>query len=191
MPELFNAKVGAIRTGPVLAALMKDGDIPLDFVSLTKVGAVMLQAVKDEAKKDFAKVGKAGLSNPFGLPDSNGKRIRPSFFDSFSIKISGARTLEIVSSWPWIEGLIEGRPRAAMTKHTQLNPKLRNKPIPFMGIGGKVIFRMAPLAFGKIWVHPGIAKHTFIQRGLAKARTKLREGMMAKILLEQLQRNAK
>jgi hypothetical protein len=177
--------------GPILSAVSQK-EIVLDAVSLGKIGKILVKAVVEEAKKDFAKRGKSGLSDPLGLPASTGRTIRPSFFKSFSARVSGQKTLEIVSSWPWIEGLVQGRPRAAMTKHTQNNPKLRGKPIPFIQSNGKVLFRMAPLAFGKMWVHPGIAKHTFVSRGLARGRKQLIEqGMMMKIILEQIQRTAK
>lgn len=183
--------VKTTKTGPILKALQQK-EIVLDAVSLGKIGKILVKAVVEEAKKDFAKRGKSGLSSPFGLPNSTGKTVRPSFFESFSARVSGQKSLEVVSNWPWIEGLIEGSPKAAMTKHTQNNPKLRGKPIPFLQPNGKVLFRMAPLAFGKMWVHPGIAKHTFISRGLARGRKELIEqGMMMKIIMEQIQRTAK
>lgn len=186
MPPVTETK--SVRMGPILTALGQK-EIVLDVASLKKIGRIMVDAVKDEAKKDFAKRGKSGLTDPKGLPDSQGRHIKPSFFDSFEARITGQKTLTIVSTWPWIEGLIEGRPAAPMRKHTQNNPRLRGKPIPFMTGGGKVIFRMAPLMTGKLWVHPGIAKHTFMQRGLANARRKLmQEGMMMKIIMDQIKR---
>lgn len=188
---MFKTEVKAMKTGPILTALSQK-DIVLDVASLKKIGKIMVDCVKAEAKKDFAKRGKSGLTDPKGLPDSKGKHIKPSFFDSFEARITGQKTLTIVSTWPWIEGLVEGRPAAPMRRHTQNNPRLRGKPIPFMQGGGKVLFRMAPLITGKLWIHPGIAKHTFLQRGIANARKKLvQEGMMWKILLDQIQRTAK
>jgi len=174
--------------GPILTALSQE-EFVLDAVSLGKIGRILVKAIVEEAKKDFAKRGKSGLASPFGLPNSTGKTIRPSFFDSFSARVSGERTLTIVSTWPWIEGLVEGRPAGPMTKHTQANPKLKGKPIPFLQGNGQVLFRMAPLATSKMWIHPGIAKHTFISRGVAKGRKRLIEqGMMTKIILDQIKR---
>lgn len=188
---MFKAEIRSTRTGPLLDALSQK-EFVLDVTSLKKIGKIMVEAVKDEAKRDFAKQGKSGLVDPKGLPDSRGRHIKPTFFDSFEARITGQKTLTIVSTWPWIEGLIEGRPAGPMRKHTQNNPRLRGKPIPFLLGNGKVLFRMAPLMAGKMWIHPGIAKHTFLQRGLAKARKKLiQEGMMWKIMLDQIKRTAK
>jgi len=188
---MLKAQLKNVKTGPILTALMQK-EFVLDVTSLKKVGRVLVDSVKEEAKKDFAKQGKSGYGRPQGLPDSNGLHIRPSFFDSFEARITGQKTLTVVSTWPWIEGLIEGRPAGPMLKHTQNNPKLRGKPIPFLQGNGKVLFRMAPLITGKMWIHPGIAKHTFLQRGIAKARQKLmQEGIMWKIMLDQIKRMAK
>jgi hypothetical protein len=182
--------VKSVRTGPILDALCED-DVQLDMTSLRKIGKIMVECVVAEARKDFAKRGKSGLSDPKGLPDSQGKHVRPSFFDSFEYRITGQKTLTIVSTWPWIEGLVEGRPAGPMLKHTQNNPSLRGRPIPFLQGNGKVLFRMAPIASGKMWIHPGIAKHTFLQRGLAKARQKLvQDGKMMQIILDQIKRTA-
>jgi len=194
------------RVGPILKQLMSGDAIALDQKSLNKIGRLLVACVKEEAQKDFAKRKQPGIKGPFDLPDSRGRNIRPSFFDSFSYRISGQKTLEVVSSWPWIELLVKGNPGGdKMVNHTQANPKMWKtrimkdghieripKSIPFIQKSGAVVFRMAPVSTATAWIHPKIAKHTFVNRGLERARKKLmQEGMMAEILFDQLQRTAK
>ena len=42
--------------------------------------------------------------------------------------------------------------------------------VPLRTDDGMVVFRTAPLTFQDAWVHPGIAKFTFMQRGIRKGR---------------------
>lgn len=198
----MKAEIKSFRVGPLMKALSVK-DFALDPVSLAKIGRILVKAVKDEAKKDFAKQGKSayGLGKPEGLPDSHGKTIRPSFFDSFSVRVSGNRTLTIVSTWPWIESLIEGKPAGPMKQFTR---DKHPKPIRFLKKDGTVLYRMAPKIGSFIqsgpnkgktatfWLHPGYARHTFLQRGLAKGRKKLLEdGILFEIMVEQIKRSTK
>jgi len=194
----MKAEIKSFRVGPVLKSLMVK-DFVLDPVSLAKVGRILVEAVKDEAKKDFAKRGKSPYgSGPEGLPDSHGKTIRPSFFESFSVRISGNRTLTIVSTWPWIDSLVEGRPAGPMKQFTR---DKHPKPIRFLKKDGTVLYRMAPKIGtfiqsgpnkGKaatFWMHPGYARHTFVDRGIAKGRKKLLDdGILFEIMIEQIKR---
>lgn len=195
----MRAAIKSVKAGPMLTALMVE-DFVLDPVSLGKVGKILVDAIKMEAKKDFAKQGKSayGTGKPEGLPDSHGKSIRPSFFNSFSARVSGTRTLTIVSNWPWIDSLLEGRPAGPMKHFTR---DKFPKPIRFLKKDGTVLYRMAPKIGSFIqsgpnegkpatfWLHPGYARHTFVQRGIAKGRKKLiEEGILMKIILEQIKR---
>ena len=193
-----------VKVGPILTALAQK-QIVLDGTSLAKIGKILVKAVVEEAKKDFAKRGKSGLADTKGLPNSKGTHIRPSFFKSFSAKVTGARSIEIVSTWPWIEGLIEGRPAHKMDKHTMANPKMRvvktradgsvytaGRVIPMLQTSGKVLFRTVPLTTATAWIHPSIAKHTFVNRGLVIGRKRLiDQGMMLEIILDQIKRTTK
>lgn len=195
----MRAAIKSVKMGPLLTALTVE-DIVLDAVSLGKVGKILVDAVKAEAKKDFAKRGKSayGTGKPEGLPDSHGKSIRPSFFNSFAARVSSSRMLTIVSSWPWIENLIEGKPAGPMKQFTR---DKHPKPIRFLKKDGTVLYRMAPKVgtfiqsgpnkgkAASLWIHPGYARHTFVQRGIAKGRKKLlEEGILAQIILEQIKR---
>ena len=42
--------------------------------------------------------------------------------------------------------------------------------VPLKTKGGQVIFRTAPLKMQNAWVHPGIARFTFMQKGIKKGR---------------------
>ena len=163
-----------------------EGTFEFDAFSLKAIGEIFRKAIVYEAKKDFARQGKSPYGPKEGLPDSRGSTIRPSFFDSFKVKINGKR-FSITSTWPWIENLLGGSNEGPMQQFTQANPKFKKKPIPML-IDGKVIFRMAPAAKGALWIHPGYARHTFVQRGIARAKKELQEGQMLKILLAQVGR---
>ena len=92
----------------------------------------------------------------------------PKFYNSFSYKIVG-RTIEIITSWPWIDPLIEGTPEFPMTWLTR--EKGVNK-VPIFLDNGSVIIRTAPLTTQDAWIHPKIAKHTFVEKGIEAAKVK-------------------
>ena len=122
---------------------------------LDEVGKLAVKYIEQEATKV------AGRSK--GIPKSS------KFLKSFSYAVRGKRTLEIVSSWPFVkfESYIKGR-----------GPWRVGKPgarIPILDkASGKMVFRTVPsdLKIGscKVWCHPGLARHTFVQRGLDKAK---------------------
>jgi hypothetical protein len=171
-------RVRGVYGGPFAKMVDSRGEFILNKRLLERLGQCIVDHVVIEAKKDFAKQGKSARGQPEGLPDSTGQTIRPSFFDSFGYKIVGEKTIEVTSSWPWIDGLVEGRPAGPMTG--LVREKIA-KPIPIIKDGGKVIFRMTPFSNEKLWVHPGIARHTFLERGVKKARDE-----MAKIVTQEI-----
>jgi hypothetical protein len=148
----------------------------------------MVDSFIKEAKKDFAKRGWSGLAQDGSPP----------IWDSFSYKIRGERTVEVVSSFPYLKEMSEkDSPPHKMTWLTQeakekdpalfpLTPRekmLGMKQAGRLSEGGRlplvvplktkentVIFRMAPLTFDDAWVHPGIAKFTFVQRAARQGR---------------------
>jgi len=169
---MADQRVRGVYGGPFAKMVDAKGELLLNKRLLERLAECIVEQIVLEAKKDFAKQGKTARGEPEGLPNSKGHTIKPSFFDSFGYKIVGERTIEVTSSWPWIEGLIEGRPRAPMT--SLVREKVA-KPIPILEDGGKVIFRMTPFSNEKLWIHPGIARHTFLERGVKKAREKMAE----------------
>jgi len=140
------------------------GEIQLDAQTLKRLGDVLVESVVAEARKDMAKQRKAPVrGQPEGLPDSE------EFLESFSYRIVGNRTVEISSSWPVAEQLVEGTPPYQMLWFTKTAGVDR---VPMIGRDGRVIICSTPLGPGTAWVHPGFRRHTFLARGIQKGREK-------------------
>lgn len=184
---------------------------------LEVLGKIMVESIVAEARKDFVKNQQGrrtprgqpeGLPGPPGFPGHTAP-VSPTFFDSFDYEIVGQSTVAITSSWPWIEQLLDGRRPFKMEWLTQENlggplrpetgaerRRRRNKGqkryprlvvIPIVSHTGQIIFRPAPFSSQDAWVHPGFARHTFIQRGIRKGRKKAAQEvakMVAKKLAE-------
>jgi len=142
-----------------------------DFITpefLNKIGEMLVEAIVFEAGKDFAKQGNKPTppGEPEGLPRSVG------FFDSFTHKVvpRGGR-VEIYSSWPWIDQLLEGREAYPMEWLTQQAGVSR---VPMKGPGGTVLIRTTPASPQDSWIHPGFKKHTFVRRAYEKSRRKMK-----------------
>lgn len=149
------------------------GDIELDKKTLDRLGKAMLDAIKEEARKDFAKRSTTPHT-PEGIPDSKG------FYDSFDFHIVGRSTIEITSSWPVVQQLVEGKgpyPMPWLTRQAGV------KTVTMIASDGTVVVRATPLTVNEAWIHPGFARHTFIQRGVRKGRQK-----MAEIIREELKK---
>lgn len=123
---------------------------------LHKVGELAVKYVEQEATKV------AGRSK--GIPKSS------KFLKSFSYKIVGKSTVQIESSWPYMnpESYIKGRKGWRVGKPGKRIP-IKDKA------SGKIVFRTMPreLKMGNcvsMWCHPGLTRHTFVRRGLEKAK---------------------
>lgn len=142
---------------------MAGKDIILDGKLLRRLGQVLVDAVVSEARVDFAKQGKSPKppGQPEGIPKTE------DFFKSFSFRVSGRSTIEVICTWPYIEQLTEGRDPYPMTWLTRSNGV---NVVPILKGNGTVLFRMAPLKTQDAWIHPGFARHTFLQRGIKRGR---------------------
>jgi hypothetical protein len=141
--------------------------IPVSRKVLEQVGQILVDTVIAEARRDIAKGG--------GLPDTE------RFLQSFSYQIRGKSTVEVVSDWPQIMQIMEGRrpyPMDWLNKGRRKGDPRRIVPIIDKGT---ILFRMAPLVTEKAWIHPGIARNTFIQRGIRKGRQKAAEVIVAEV----------
>jgi hypothetical protein len=152
--------VGGIYGKPMSRLVGKP--LPLDRSVLDQIGEILVESVVLEARKDFAKQRKMP-HGPVGIPDTE------DFFKSFSYKVVGKSTVEVTCSWPYIKPITEGREPYRMAWLTQQNGV---NVVPIIKKDGEVIFRMAPMNLGNAWIHPGFARHTFIQRGIRKGREK-------------------
>jgi hypothetical protein len=81
-----------------------------------------------------------------------------------------AMTLTITSSFPYFQRFIDGSAPYPMTWLTQ---EKGVGIVPLKGDNGEVIFRMAPLTTADAWIHPGIAKHDFLDRVFDRSRRRL------------------
>lgn len=150
-------------------------DIKVTPDLLRKMGRAIVKRLSEEAMKDFAKRGWTG-KDPMGGPDIG---------DSFSFRIHES-SVEIQSTFYGMKELTTGDiPARKMVWLTQQGservgsisggkPKFRHGQsplvVPIQTKSGEVIFRTAPLQMKDAWIHPGIAKYTFVQRAINKAR---------------------
>lgn len=192
----IGARIRGTLGGPAAAKM----EVPVTPDLLKRLGQCLVEAFAREAKKDFAKRGWSGKAQD-GSAD---------IWDSFSYKIRGERTVEVVSTFPYIEQMIsQDSPSHKMPWLTQaakdkdpskypLTPKEKELGmkqagrvsegnrlplvVPLKSKEGTIIFRTAPLTFQDAWVHPGIARFTFVQRAARQGR----EGCIAIIKKEVL-----
>lgn len=87
-----HARVKGVYGGPVGKKL----DIPVTRELLERMGECLVDAFVKEAKKDFAKRGWSGEARDGSPP----------IWDSFSYKIRGEKTIEVVSTFPDIDVLV-------------------------------------------------------------------------------------
>jgi len=173
------AKIKGIYGG----AAAKKMDIPVTPDLLQELGTCLVNAFIKEAKVDFAKRGWSGVAHDGSAP----------IWESFSFHIKGESTIEVTSTYPGIEEMTSkgGIPPRKMTWLTQeakdrspskygLTAREQRRaskggrlplvvPIKKKG-SGQVLFRTAPLKTADAWIHPGIARFTFIERAVKKGR---------------------
>ena len=142
--------------------------LPGDFLTpkfLARVGKLFVSAIISEARKDFAKQG----GRPTGRGFAEGIPASEDFYKSFYYEVNKT-TVEVFSSWPQIEQIVEGRRPSPMDWLTRQNGVTR---VPLKGPGGTVLIKSAPATPADAWIHPGFLKHTFIRRGYEKARRQM------------------
>ena len=142
--------------------------VPLSRKILNRLGRILVQEIVREGKKDFAKQGRKAtpIGEPEGIPKSR------NFWKSFRFKVRGSKTIEIFSDWEWIDQILEGRDPYPMPWLTQDRGIVK---VPMKQTNGNVIVRIAPAKISDAWIHPGFAKHRFIERGIKKGREKAAE----------------
>lgn len=122
--------------------------------TLALIAKSLLGFIKTEAKKDFVK-REVGVADRSRLINSFTQRVRP------------PETIEILSDWPMLDRLVEGSRPFRMK---WLNRKDGVSVVPIMDrTTKKIVFRAPPLTTGKAWIHPAIAKHSFVNRAVERA----------------------
>jgi len=140
---------------------------------LEMAAKVLLAAIHQEIDRERALESGKG---PGGLPKSS------RFKNSFRCPVVG-REIQIVSSWPTLDALIDGRKPFQMTWLTQ---QAGVGVVPMEGPHEEVLYRTTPRHKAEAWWHPGYRKHEFLDRAVEKALPK-----MEKIILEGLIRELK
>jgi hypothetical protein len=77
-------------------------------------------------------------------------------------------TVEVSSSWPWIDLITYGT--QGPYRMTWLTQAQGVHKVPLRGKHGELVIRSTPLTTDKAWIHPGIARHTFIERAFRRAK---------------------
>lgn len=151
-------------------ATLKNDDF-VDEAFLKQIGELLVESIVYEAGKDFAKQG--NRRTPVGAPEGIPRSVE--FFNSFKYRIKQGRNgkaIEVYSTWPWIQQVIEGRRPYPMEWLTQQAGVSR---VPMKQDDGTVLIRSTPVSADNAWIHPGFKKHTFIRRGYENARRKMKK----------------
>jgi hypothetical protein len=176
-------KVRGVKGDP----FAKLADVALDKRVLRKLGSCLVGLLRGESQNYFEKRGWSG-KDPMGGPP---------IWRSFSYRVVGS-DLEILSSFygmkelakgdipsremPWLTQeakdkqplryhLTDTEKRLRMRRNGRIsNGKRKPLIVPIKTKAGEVIFRMAPLKLKDAWVHPGIARFTFLENAIRKGR---------------------
>lgn len=132
---------------------------------LESIGKTWVKYIKQEAKKDSAK------SNY--VPSSG------EFYNSFSVTVDRG-VLTLWSSYEWLDLITNGTP--GKYKMPWLTQQRGVTVVPLCQSDGRIGFRTAPLTVGQAWVHPKIAKHTFINRAYERAMEHHMDGFVSKVI---------
>jgi len=147
----------------------------IDSAFLNEIGELLVESIIYEAAKDFSKQGstRTPVGDQEGIPGSLG------FFNSFKHRVLDQKQqVEIYSTWPWIDQIIEGRRPYPMEWLTQQAGVSR---VPMAQPDGTVLIRSTPATGDKAWIHPGFKKHNFVRRGYERARQRMEETLRKQV----------
>ena len=139
-----------------------------DKKQLQALGKKWVRYIKEEARKDARK-------STF-MPRSK------EFYESFSFELEPNGIVAIYSTWEHLDVIVKGtRGKYKMAWLTQENGI---NVVPMRQKDGTFAFRTAPLTIADAWVHPKIAKHTFINRAYERAVGELLDKVVEKAINE-------
>lgn len=137
--------------GRYITPLEKKVGAVLDKSDLQFFGRCLIKYIRQEAEKDASKTHQVPVTEDF--------------YKSFSYRVKG-NTIEVSSSWPWIDMITQGRDPYPMPWLTQAQGVYK---VPLRDAQGMLVIRSTPLTTDKAWIHPAIARHTFIERAFRRA----------------------
>lgn len=158
MPKLKSPK--RVR-GVYGGTLSKRQKITMNGRTLRKVAECLVKHVSEASIEAYEKWGRTPRGKPMALPNTD------NFFKSFSWRIKGDRTIEILCSWPWVLRHLEGRDPFPMEWLTQ---EKGMDWVPMRQEDGSVVVVRAPATVDDAWIHPGVEKIDFLSKGLRKGR---------------------
>ena len=133
---------------------------------IVKRMSVILQEEVQKAAREEASPRARGTGRPLGIPNSE------SFFRSFHTRVVGKKTVEVVSTYPFIRALTEGEEPYPMTWLT----RAAGVPVvPVERADGTVVLRATPGPGDRPWIHPGFKEHKFLEVAVKRARDRLIE----------------
>lgn len=153
----------------------KLANIKITKAVLHKIGEVLVEEIVKAARDEASRAVGLGFQT---LPKSE------KFYQSFGYRVVGASTVEVTTTWPWIQPLLEGSEPFKMDWLTQARGV---KVVPLEDEFGRVVFRTAPLNLSDAWIHPGIAKHKFLSKGIENGRKRSIE-VVKKFVVEQIKK---
>jgi len=174
----------------------KMAKLDLTKEQMSDLGTCMVEIFAREAKKDFVKRGWSmrdpmggppiGESFGFRLPSKNVLAITSSFYGIPELSKDGIPsrrmtwlTQEAKDKNPSRYKLTEGEKKRGMRRVGKVSKGERlSLIVPIQESSGNIVFRMAPLKLANAWVHPGIAKFTFVQRAMKKSREECKKQLM-------------
>lgn len=136
----------------------------LERRDLEEVGRLWVKYIKEEARKDAKK-------STFMPRDRE-------FYNSFEYRVEKGGIVAIYSTWPWLDIITEGT--RGPYKMKWLTHQKGVDVVPLAKADGTMTFRTTPLTIGKAWIHPKIAKHTFINRAYERAVSELLDKVLDK-----------
>jgi hypothetical protein len=168
----------------------------LDRSDLQFFGRCLIKYIREEAKKDAAKTGQVPTSDEFYKSFSyqvkdNTIEVSSSWpwIDLVVFGTNGPYKMTWLTQQAHKEGggKDAAKPNPKEAKAAPFKPRGTYKPpsirqvverkkaasvlkVPLRTRTGEIVIRTAPLTFDKAWVHPGIAKHNFINRAFERAR---------------------
>ena len=157
-----------IYTGP----LSREMPVEITLEHMHFIAEVIVKQVREEIRKDAQKArGFRKEGDPVPLP------LSPKFAESFTYKIKGKKTIEIVSDWPTAADHTKTpQDRSDVAPGYKMTWLTRDK-IPYAKIvqsDGQVVVRTTPdvNAGDAYWVHPGFKRYSFLERGIRKGKIK-------------------